>query len=68
MFGGFLVMEKIYEGTDEYGDSFYCRNICLKLKCISYDDNILKNIEKDILEVLNDKSFDGLCDFRRIGE
>ena len=61
-------MGKIYEGTDEYGDSFYCRSICLELKCISYDDNILEDIEKDILEVLNDKAFDGLCDFKRIGE
>ena len=48
---------------DEFGDVYFEKDIVLKLTCISYDKENLKNIESDILEVINDKAFDGIAQF-----
>lgn len=58
--------DDIYEEYDEYWDeNNYCKDICLKLKCISGEKENLINIEDDILEVINDKAFDGIATFER---
>ena len=44
-------------------DVYFEKHIVLKLTCISYDKENLKNIESDILEVINDKAFDGIAQF-----
>lgn len=54
-----------YEQDDGYGDIEYVKNIRLYLSCISYDKSNLDNIEDDILEVLNNKAFDGICRFEK---
>jgi len=48
---------------DEFGDVYFKKDIVLKLTCISYDKENLENIESDILEVINDKAFDGIAHF-----
>lgn len=48
---------------DEFGDVYFEKDIVLKLTCISYDKENLENIENDILEIINDKPFDGIARF-----
>lgn len=53
--------EKIQKRTDDWGDTEYYKEITLKLRFISSNDGIVDEVNKNsIMEVLNDKSFDGL--------
>ncbi|MGN0140422.1 MAG: hypothetical protein ACI39B_08045 [Methanobrevibacter smithii] len=54
------------KAIDEYGDEYYWKNIILKLRCESYSKKNLEGIEKTIMEILNDKAFDGYCWFEVI--
>lgn len=54
------------KAINEYGDEYYWKNIILKLRCESYNKENLERIEKDIMEILNDKAFDGYCWFEKI--
>lgn len=54
------------KAIDEYGDEYYWKNIILKLRCKSYSKKNLEGIEKNIMEILNDKAFDGYCWFEEI--
>ena len=58
----------IQSEIDEYGDVEFYKDISLRLRCRSYNIKNLNNIENDILEVLNDKAFDGLCYFEKINK
>lgn len=55
-----------YTRVNEDGDTEFCQEMSLKLRFVTYDKSFLENIENDILEVLNDKSFDGLGYFEKI--
>lgn len=54
-----------YEQIDEWGEKEYVKNIVLRLSCFSYEKAYLENIEQDIMSVLNDKAFDGICMFKK---
>ena len=51
---------------DEFGDTEFYKDINLKLRCRSYCIDNLENIEEDILEIINDKAFDGICYFEKV--
>ena len=54
------------KAIDKYGDEYYWKNIILKLRCESHNKENLERIEKNIMEILNDKAFDGYCWFEKI--
>ena len=59
--------EIICSKIDEFGDEYLQKKVILKLSANSYNKGCLKHIEKDILEVLRDKAFDGIAWFEEIG-
>lgn len=61
-------MSEITSRIDEWGEKEYVKRITLKLDCMSYDKTNLENIENDILEVITDKAFDGICNFEKVKE
>ena len=59
----------MYYTFDEYGEKEYCYPIVINgmsLVAKSYKKENLENIEEAILEVLNDKAFDGICRFEKV--
>lgn len=55
--------------TDDFGDVEFCKSFSLKLRFVSHNKTFRDEFSIDeILEVLNDKAFDGIGYFEKIEE
>ena len=50
---------------DETGEKIWCQPVEIKLVACSFNKDNLKDIEKEILVVLSDKAFEGVCWFEQ---